>query len=1245
MNCITTRKPWCLYIGILVPVIILFSSSVIFAQTTISGKIIDSLTRQPLSSASVFLANESKSTTSMADGTFKINAVGAGKHTLIISYIGYPKFVKNLIVDGSSPVNVIASLSANAQTLTDVTVSAPVNPKKRAVLVGQFAKALFGNSENASQCKLLNPRVLKISFDKKNNILNAACDSFLIIRNNALGYAIHVFFDGFAYNYNNGTRNYTGKFYFSEISGSVAEIKKWNRKRAETYRGSIRQFLKAAVKGTLKQDGFIVHPIITLADTGLAINALIEKKVKQFAKGNTDSLNHWLALQQASSTHYVVNDKFLAEKDLMRGADVPGLYELRFDNHIYLLARNKQVVAPNGTLLPASTVLTLNVPKTFVDVNGILIKPSELISEGENTETIADLLPFDYELSSKDEAIYFPKNNSENVIQNTGNGQQYTEKLYVRTNRDLYLSGDTVWFSSYLLNAKNNRFTDHSQKLYVELISPANKLLNRRVLKPENGIAAGDFLLDDSLSTGIYRIRAYTNWIRNFGGDFIFEKEIEVKGRMLTSYTLPNTNNTKKIDITKPAIEAVPKPIQPLVNFYPESGSLIADVYARVAFTFTDSTGTPLEALGKIIDSAGDTICAARPDINGRGDFLLKPKAATNYYFVTKFNRIALPQVLPDGFSLFVQEKESFYNVLVSTNDAGLKKAAKKTMKLLVRHSGMKIAALAITPKVLQQSVRLPKQMLMAGVNVISLEDFDGRPLAERLVFCEPGQKLNVVFSNEKPVYQYNEKADVTLKVTDTSGRTVKGNASVSVIPKAVYNGNVDNVVSYLMLSSEIKGQVYNPAQYFDESNPDRKKQMELLLLTQGWRDYMWKYYNNTPVVQPKYMAEAGLRLNGTVRKNGGVVAANVPVSLHIPGANQQKLFITQTDSAGNYSFMLDEVYGNQAYTIAAINGKGVGLGEITVNKVSADTLSLTDHRKLTAQRNLSIQSPSLLTRMQNHQQGQSLENTVQRLNEVKVKATVKNQLMEGTFTSFSYKDEKFNITPADYTFNNLKHFLLTRSRYATQDRAAEIYSCSGDHEGSMCKHDPIVSKKPGKCSCGAELTLTITEARDRVMFAGDDSLITPLIFINGRQLGIRNIMRDADRDALYQQYLTLSMEDIQTVKVSKVLITDHTGTKLGYLLYIDMKQETQGKNGKLNGVFDGYYQAKVYAPVINKGPASVTRPFKELYWEPCISTGEKDSHKFSFYNSGAKGEYIIVVEGLTEAATPFYKTFEYKVQ
>jgi uncharacterized protein YfaS (alpha-2-macroglobulin family) len=98
------------------------------------------------------------------------------------------------------------------------------------------------------------------------------------------------------------------------------------------------------------------------------------------------------------------------------------------------------------------------------------------------------------------------------------------EKVYLHADRDSYFAGEDIWFKAYLIDALDHLLTDHSNNLHVELISPSSKIISDRIIRLDNGSGNGDLRLPDDIKSGRYRLRAYTNYMRNFGDQLFFSK-------------------------------------------------------------------------------------------------------------------------------------------------------------------------------------------------------------------------------------------------------------------------------------------------------------------------------------------------------------------------------------------------------------------------------------------------------------------------------------------------------------------------------------------------------------------------------------------------------------------------------------------------------------------------------------------------------------------------------------------------
>jgi hypothetical protein len=508
------------------------------------------------------------------------------------------------------------------------------------------------------------------------------------------------------------------------------------------------------------------------------------------------------------------------------------------------------------------------------------------------------------------------------------NGEKVVfEKIYLHLDRHFYLSGDDIWFKAYLINAQTNKPASESSKiLYVELISPDARILDRKILHVDDaGCSIGDFRLRKSAISGKYRIRAYTKWMLNFDDVFVFEKEIEVKN-------IPDefeTTDTKKKDKNNKTDEIIINPEDVDIEFFPESGSMVAGIENTIAFKATDWSGKGVNVSGGILNSDGDTLALFTSEYLGMGKFVFTPQTGEYYYAFFMPDSIPypfftqLPEPLEKGFTVNIADNDTVFQLCIRTNPETFNEFADKKITLVFRHSETFLFSHETVLEDNTKFLNLSKSLLPAGITRIILYDEQERPYCERLVYIENKEKINMRIT---PIGD----STVIMRLTDDKGLPIYANLSMSVTGNAVPDATFD-IKSYVWLESEVKGKIEHPGAYFDTANADRLKQMDLLLLTQGWRDYVWIHAEKGISDFAGYQQEHGLRISGHVKKLFGKKPyPNVNISLYFPHIGLEKgIRYTQTDSLGNYDFGYMDFWGNQGIFINSKSREDKDAGEI----------------------------------------------------------------------------------------------------------------------------------------------------------------------------------------------------------------------------------------------------------------------------------------------------------------------------
>jgi hypothetical protein len=105
------------------------------------------------------------------------------------------------------------------------------------------------------------------------------------------------------------------------------------------------------------------------------------------------------------------------------------------------------------------------------------------------------------------------------------------DRVYLHFDKTFYKPGETIWFKAYVRNGNNLKASAQSDILHLELINPKGSVEKEISLITKNGAANGDFLIDESMAGGLYKVKAYTNWQKN--EETFFEKELQVQAVVL----------------------------------------------------------------------------------------------------------------------------------------------------------------------------------------------------------------------------------------------------------------------------------------------------------------------------------------------------------------------------------------------------------------------------------------------------------------------------------------------------------------------------------------------------------------------------------------------------------------------------------------------------------------------------------------------------------------------------------------
>ncbi len=488
------------------------------------------------------------------------------------------------------------------------------------------------------------------------------------------------------------------------------------------------------------------------------------------------------------------------------------------------------------------------------------------------------------------------------------------EMVYVHLDNTSYYRGDHIFFAGYLVKAGTLKPSDLSETVYVELLNPSGKVIDRNVLKAVDGRFHGSLTVNETpFYSGYYEVRAYSRYMLNFGLDALFSRVIPVYKRpkkegdwsertMLKYGSNERTYNRPKLKKAK-EIEA---------RFYPEGGRLVKGLRARVAFEFTDGTRRPLQATGRIVDAKTDTTVATFATGHmGRGAFDILPQS-DRYRVIYEVNgkkySSDLPKVEPEGISVMVDNLTSTDSVTIEISRTDGFPLTTVGTSITCRGELDERFIVRLTE---DHRVRfgVSRDSLPTGVIELTLFDVDGNTLADRLFFNDHQKRVEADIRFDKQSYGPYEPVELDISLT----KAVPFSLSVTDADGQISYGS--NILADLLLASEIKGYVHNPAYYFEDPN-DRGRQQELdhLLMVQGWRQYSWNQLAGLDPYKIDVMPEKGIEVYGKVlARNGDKPQKGMNISAMLNNntkdtAERKTLFIDHfdTDDNGDFAFRAD---------------------------------------------------------------------------------------------------------------------------------------------------------------------------------------------------------------------------------------------------------------------------------------------------------------------------------------------------
>jgi len=1137
-------------------------------RPSLTGRVTDARTGEPLAFANVFLASTTLGVTTDQNGRYILNNLPLGTVDVAASYLGYKLFSKSLRLEDAPPVTLDIALTPSEVLLEAVEVKARENKEWQHQL-GRFSREFIGNTPFARQCRLLNPQVL--TFSQEKGTLAATAAEPLKIENRALGYQITIFLDTFLIE--RGTTRYVGLPSFSELKPRDEKEKAgWTENRKIAYYESTRYLLTLLLAGRWEQAGFLVLEIKpALLPREAASRSLLYPNIgKGFVPFNP--------VRSVSAGKLPFERRIVLRNPLEVFNTRKASRETPYRDAPYSYGR---LTLPRGVL--------------DVTADGWVYQPTDLEVTGFLArDRVAHMLPREYSPDGVSPATEAPAGGSlpspvplfDTLTQRLK--KLPSQKVYLHLDKAYYWSGNPVRMGAYLTDASTGRGYEAPQLLHVELLSPAGKPVGNAKLRVTAGRAAGQLQLPDTVSTGVYRLRAYTNWMQKTTGSSLYDQ-------LLVVYNLKN-----------PQFGAAAKrdgnPARLRVQFYPEGGPPVMELTGRVAFRVTDVGGRGLKVTGRVLDDRQNEVSPIATNDAGLGSLFFKPEPGRQYaaeffgpYAGASF---PLPAAQPEGFVLLVDNLKDGQMYVRAKGSAAVQE---DSLWIVVQTRNVIVHSGAIQLKEGLGAMQIPKAKFPPGVCRLTLFDRQGKPRCERLLFIERASlTLRVQVQPLTRTFAAREPVELEVFVTDTSGTPVQGTFSLAVTDAGQHVRLWCNntLVSNQLLTAELPGYVDSPNQFLDLQSDGSRESLDVLLLTQspGWLP--WKEVLSEQQSFPPFL-DHFLGVRGKVlSRQGNKPIGNCRVVMIPVDSTYRLTHSTNARPDGTFRFGGLEFSDTISVIIQTLdyNGKPVE-ARVELEKPQSPPIRTPSYPA-----GYLLQQPQSEARaaqpLQARQYAAKNLNKVQVLKEVVVKEKrFRPQSAAGANKVYGPADNVITFDETSPRFTNLYEMV--------QGRVPGVQVSRNKNGGYS-----ITIRGPGSIS----------------------SSVQPLFLLDGVPV---------QDDSTGQALLSFNPNDIARIEVLKGAAAGSFGVRGGNGVIAFYTREAAGtgdpgvRHASMNTFRLIGYQAAPRPDDPAAGAFRGTDYRDVLYWNPVLETDAEGKARVTFYNSDIAGSFQVVLEGITSSGQP----------
>ncbi|MEO8854836.1 MAG: hypothetical protein ABI359_13720 [Ginsengibacter sp.] len=755
-------------------------------------------------------------------------------------------------------------------------------------------------------------------------------------------------------------------------------------------------------------------------------------------------------------------------------------------------------------------------------------------------------------------------------------GKEYSAgKMYLHYDKNSYASGETIWFKSYLM--KGMFPDDESKTAYVDWIGDDGKILLHSVCAIENAASFGQFEVPQNYAGRFIHVRAYTKWMLNFDSSFWYNKNIKILSDSKFQTASKNV-------------------IQPELIFFPEGGDVIEGVLNKIVFKANDQFGNPIQIEGAVKNNSGSFIDSLTIIHNGMGFFFIRPQPGETFTAIWQDENgedhtSPLPQSKNSGLALHVTIAPNKRNFSVSAAPGSL--GSIKTVHILGTMYQQKIFQLDEAPYNGTYEGSIPTESLPSGILTITVFDQDWKPQSERITYINNEEYIfHPEITIQKKGVNKREKNEVSI----TLPNDIASDFSVSVTDSKIDHDNSDNIISHLLLTGELIGKVYDPAYYFLNNSDSITRQLDLVMLTHGWRRFNWEKVVKGQFPEIKYPKDT------SYISLSGIISGATP--LQLKKAGDIILMFTEKNS------------GTQTFTIPIQEDGTFNDPSLILFDTAHIFYSLSNTKNL---QKVSVQfMPGILPRASNY-----LE---------------KNSFYELPYVDSSLRYHIMLNDSAQHAMEFFKGKVLATVNIKTRIKSNKEL-LNEKYTSGVFKNQNATQLDLVNDPLAISYTDIVSYIEGKVPGLTYDNVASKFLWMRNRAGENGPTLYINEMPTTYDMLSSIPVSNVAFIKVFRPGFVGGGGTGTGgaIVIYTRLGADGQPLNGgkKLNdNMVTGYTAIReFYSPDYDSTDQNDKKDLRTtLYWNPSIITAPgQGSASFSFFNNDVTKSFRVIIEGMNK--------------